>query len=350
MSKAQLSSCILFFMCLLCAGHGQVIDHVDEANVGKFPYMALVEAIYEKNRNFYKPTWEGICGGTILGHYWVLSAEHCLMSTKFVDAHTGEPGERHPERFRVMVGSVNKNDKSGRREVAAWYYPGDYQQYHHDENAGNTFPVNDILLFRLKRKLQLVKKKIWPAKLPGPNQDLQVNDEVIFHGWGIKNENFESSDTLLYGTSDVIEQYYCRYFLNDVYSFDRLQKIERMLRYLKRKTQEDEFLESSQVCVGQKHVGDRARSAPFTGDSGSGLFRKKDKEWIVYGVMSFSVKNGTPEIAGQVQGPAVFNRVSFYRDWIIRKMIYDPYSNGTVIDPFFQEYYREELEASLEEE
>ena len=344
MSNAQL--CVLFFMCLLCAGQGQVIDRVGEAEDGQFPHMALVEALYKFTPGFTnkRQPWRPICGGTILGHYWVLTAEHCLMAHSFVDETTGGTVEASVDRLRVMVGSVNTNDKNGRREVATWYYPGSFNKYYHDKNSDQTFLVDDILLLRLRCKLQLVRNKIWPAKLPRPNQDLQADDRVIFAGWGVKNENFETSNTLLYGHSDVVEQYYCRYFLNDRYSFNSLQKIQRMIRYLSRKTQRDEFLESSQICVGQREEGEREGSVPFSGDSGGGLFKGVDEEWIVYGVMSYSVDNDSPGVAGQVHGPAAFTRVSHYRPWIIETFVYDPYTNSTVIDPFFEEYYRQELE------
>merc|ERR1712200_282251 len=97
-------------------------------------------------------------------------------------------------------------------------------------------------------------------------------------------------------------------------------------------------------------VGERERSVPFSGDSGGGLFRRADQEPIVYGVMSYSVSKKKPGIAGKVQGPAAFTRVSYYRRWIIDKFMNDPYTNSTVIDPFFEEYYRLELMELDEEE
>jgi len=310
--------CFLVLMHLLGKCRGQII--LPEANEEReFTYMALVEVIYQKHAEHNRqPMWEYVCGGTIIGHYWILTASHCLKGLDF-EYDDGDKLIVPVDKVRVMVGSNNKMSIGNRRNVTDWH-------------AGRVLghAINDIALLLLEHKLTFTDS-IQPAFLPStnPDEDVQVNDRVVVAGWGM-DEHGTYPDRLAFGYMTVIERYWCHYFIGNfpnllgIRVFNILRKtLAPFIEFINQNgislynIRHEQTLNDFQICVGQTELQEDRMSAPGRGDSGGGLFKADDDDdRRVYGIVMYG---GIDDRSGYVHGPDIFTRVRAYLDLIERK-------------------------------
>jgi len=67
-------------------------------------------------------------------------------------------------------------------------------------------------------------------------------------------------------------------------------------------------LNAGQLCAGGDLGKDTCR-----GDSGGPLMYFNGNSWIIYGIVSIG-----PKICGQKNFPAIYTKVSYFTDWILK--------------------------------
>ncbi|XP_058802836.1 chymotrypsin-1-like [Phymastichus coffea] len=220
-----------------------------ESQLGDFPYQVSLQM----NNHMF-------CGGTILDHYHILTAAHCVA----------EFGDRM---LSVVIGSYDLKSQPGiRHRVSA-------VKIHEGYKSGNGWP-HDIALLRLASPIKF-NELVAPAVLPKPGEQLKPGQSGVVTGYGQLNKNGYQS-TKLYKTQVFVESNAeCQRY----YHQDRIKP--------------------TNLCT--RHP---ARITGFCrGDSGGPL----TVNGKVVGIVSFSLDYGC---AGELITPQVYTRVSHYIDWI----------------------------------
>jgi len=152
----------------------------EETEVNEYPWQVL---IYTK-RGYTDAcvTGEFLCGGSVIGDQWVLTAAHCLalecgLTTAEVEVYLGE----HNRKENTEADEIQVN-------VAEMIRHGQY-------DAGTT--DYDFALLKLTDKIDFVTHPhIRPICLPAPGSNNNYNDYVaVVTGWGV-TEDGTTSDYL----------------------------------------------------------------------------------------------------------------------------------------------------------
>ena len=202
------------------------------------------------------------CGGTLISSNFVLTAAHCVTTTKPTDIQL--TAGMHQQ------SSQDEGETRQVRTVSAIYV--------HPEYDSNTMG-NDIALLRVDTPFNY-DTYVQPACLD--DVDPQAGESVIILGWGAK-----SLDT---GTVDILQQAYTTV-------------VDKCWRYW------GVWVTEKQICVADPQTGDSA----CKGDSGGPIMTLIHGQYVASGVASFTqscITNG-PDGA-----PNVYTRISSYRTWI----------------------------------
>jgi len=139
---------------------------IGDALKGEFPWMV---AIRENN----KP----LCGGTLIGNQYVLTAAHCFR--------TGNKDD-----YLVRVGDLNRLDDDGTERDFS------IAELHVHEDFGSPYKKayphyfhfnNDIALVKLSKPVDFSGPSAGPACLPPAGKDYQSIWKCIMTGWGLTN-------------------------------------------------------------------------------------------------------------------------------------------------------------------
>ncbi|KAH8390515.1 hypothetical protein KR215_003806 [Drosophila sulfurigaster] len=213
------------------------------ASPGQFPYQ--VQLI----NNF------GIsCGGSLIGHEWVLTVASCAKFAK---------------NFTVHLGSIRRSAPL----VTRFASEKDIISHPHFHRM---FMNNDIALVRIP--YVKYSKNLQPVKLPKIQSHYQTyaGSEAIFTGWGATtNSSTTEPEILQYAKVKVIKMVECRAKTHNLIGFE-------------------------QICVSTA-----SGASPWGGDGGGPLVELPGLSQI--GITSFLLKKR--DIAG-------FTRVTSYLGWI----------------------------------
>ncbi|XP_068141859.1 serine protease 1-like [Drosophila tropicalis] len=226
------------------------ITHGEDAHTDQFPYQVGLSLKIGSSS-----AW---CGGSLIGHEWVLTAAHCTDGVDSVEVSLGSTVRSSPK----VKHHVTKDDII----------------IHSDWDSKNL--KNDISLIRIPHVEY--NSAIHSVELPKleSHYSTYTGDEVIASGWGRTSDSSSSvAAHLQYAHMHIISNTACkRTFLT--------------------------LIRDSNICVSTS-----AGVSTCNGDSGGPLVLESDK--IQIGLTSFGSAAGCEK-----EYPAVFTRVTSYLDWI----------------------------------
>ncbi|NXW90062.1 TMPSD protease, partial [Alopecoenas beccarii] len=228
-----------------------------ETSVTKWPWQVSVQ---------YGPIH--ICGGTIIGAQWVLTAAHCFFmnSMKILDD------------WKVYGGVSDLKQQAEGISVSQVIINSNYSDDHDDY---------DIALMKLSRPLTL-SAQVRPACLPMYGQRFQTGRSCFITGFGKTRENEDNTSPKLREAEVKLIDY-------KICNSDKVY---------------EGYLTPRMMCAGYLQGGKDA----CQGDSGGPLVCEDNGRWYVAGVTSW----GTG--CGQKNKPGVYTRVTKLLSWIYSKM------------------------------
>ncbi|XP_014796918.1 PREDICTED: chymotrypsin-like elastase family member 2A isoform X1 [Calidris pugnax] len=230
----------------------------EDARPYSWPWQASLQ--YSSNGKWYHT-----CGGTLIATNWVMTAAHCISSSR---------------NYRVLLGKYN----------LAAVEQGSFEAFpekiivHENWNPQNVANGYDIALIKLSEHVAL-NSHIKLACLPPAQSILSSNTACYVTGWGRLQTNGPLPDDLQQGLLLVVDYATCS-----------------------KSNWWGSTVKPTMVCAG----GDGITSS-CNGDSGGPLnCQGADGRWEVHGIVSFGSSLG----CNYYHKPSVFTRVSAYNNWI----------------------------------
>ncbi|XP_023555442.1 coagulation factor XI isoform X2 [Octodon degus] len=207
-----------------------------------------------------------LCGGSIIGNRWILTAAHCL------------DGVDSSKILRVYGGIVNQSEINedtpffGVQEIII------HDQYQVAESG------NDIALLKLEAAMNYTDTQR-PICLPSKGDRHVIYNDCWVTGWGYTKLRDKVQDTLQKAKIPFVPSDECQ------------------ARYRRHK------ITNKMICAGYREGGKDA----CKGDSGGPLSCKHNEVWHLVGITSWG------EGCGQRERPGIYTNVVKYVDWILEK-------------------------------
>ncbi|CAI5782711.1 chymotrypsinchymotrypsin-C-like [Podarcis lilfordi] len=231
----------------------------EDARPHSWPWQVSLQ--YDKNG-----VWAHTCGGTLIESNWVLTAAHCISSSRT---------------YRVLLGKQNLEvEEAGSVAVGV-------EKLIVHEKWNSFLVINDIALLKLAEHVQF-SDTIQASCLPAADAVLAQDYPCYITGWGRLWTNGPISDNLQQALLPVVDHKTCTKW--DWWG---------------------SMVKTTMVCAG----GDGVVSG-CNGDSGGPLNCQGGSNWEVHGIVSFGSGLG----CNTAKKPTVFTRVSAYVGWIREKL------------------------------
>uniref|UniRef100_A0A3B5AEB4 pancreatic elastase II n=1 Tax=Stegastes partitus TaxID=144197 RepID=A0A3B5AEB4_9TELE len=229
----------------------------DQARWHSWPWQVSLQ--YQSGSYFYHT-----CGATLISSQWVLTAAHCIGSSRTYRAYLG----KHNIKLSSESGSIAISPE---RIIV-----------HEDWDSVKI--QNDIALIKLSTPVEF-SDTIMPACLPNSGEILPHDSPCYVTGWGRLWTGGPLSNTLQQALLPVVDHSTCS-----------------------RPDWWANLVTNNMICAG----GDGLLGS-CNGDSGGPLnCQNPDGSWDVHGVVSFGSSLG----CNYKKMPSVFTRVSAYISWI----------------------------------
>ncbi|XP_055902776.1 venom protease-like [Eupeodes corollae] len=240
----------------------------EDAHPKEFPHMALLGCKDEKG----KYSW--VCGASLISTNYLLTAAHCLETTKCEKLDIVRLGDLNVE--------IETDDAKPKDFNIAQLLP------HPEYNTSIRY--NDIALIELKSEVQF-NEYIRPACLP--YQDFNNQSQLIVTGWGSTKLAGRNAAHLQKAGVELFEEDEC----NEIYSEEGENTLPAGVKY------------RTQICAGSKQdIKDTCQ-----GDSGGPLQSVHPNHPCMYSIIGVTSYG---QACGNIGYPGVYTRVFNYIDWI----------------------------------
>jgi secreted trypsin-like serine protease len=234
-----------------------------QAPAGSWPEIAAL-----LQSNVSDPFQAQICGGTVVGRRWVLTAYHCVAG-------------KNPSEVQVAIGATRLSAIAPEARIPVEAIRGYYVIYQTPNSVWG-----DLAILQLSRDTGLAGLPLVPASAVG--SDLYAGSLATIAGWGALSESGGFPDSLQQATVSVGADSQC----------DSLMSAGPFYWYS----------EGSEVCAGYVNGGVDA----CQGDSGGPLVIGTGTSRMLLGVTSWGIG------CARAYYPGVYSDLtaSSYRDWI----------------------------------